>query len=243
MSGHTVKSYDVEQAELDSRIAQMGGLVESLLWQAFQALDRRDPQLAERAVRGDSAIDQIERDVQARAILLMGRRQPVADDLRHAVSVLAIAADLERVGDLSKSIARRALAISVAEQPRTILHGLKHMTQVAARQLKDVLDAWSTRDAGKAGTVWSADVALDALYSSVFRDVLSWMMDDPRNIEHGMHLLFIAKNLERIGDHTTNIAERIRFVVTGKTMSDERLKSDDTSTYTQPARPQTTSAA
>ena len=108
MSGHTVKSYDVEQAELDSRIAQMGGLVESLLWQAFQALDRRDPQLAERAVRGDSAIDQIERDVQARAILLMGRRQPVADDLRHAVSVLAIAADLERVGDLSKSIARRA---------------------------------------------------------------------------------------------------------------------------------------
>ena len=231
MSTHTVTSYDAEQDALDGRIAEMGGLVEALLWTAFRALDRRDPELAARAVRGDSRIDHIDLDVQGRAVLLINKRQPVANDLRHAVSVLAIASELERIGDLSKSIARRAITVSPAEQPRTILNGLKHMTELAARQLHDVLDAWSHRDGDKALAVWSGDAALDALYSSVFRDLIAWMTDDPRQIEHGMHLLFIAKNLERIGDHTTNIAERIRFVVTGVPLSEQRAKSDDTSSY------------
>ena len=232
MSGHTVTSYDAEQEALDGRIAEMGGLVESLLWTAFRALDRRDPELAARAVRGDSRIDLIDLDVQGRAILLINKRQPVANDLRHAVSVLAVASELERIGDLSKSIARRAITVSTAEQPRTILNGLKHMTELAARQLHDVLDAWSHRDGVKALAVWSGDAALDALYSSVFRDLIVWMSNDPRQIEHGMHLLFIAKNLERIGDHATNIAERIRFVVTGAPLSGQRAKSDDTSSFT-----------
>lgn len=235
-SGHTVKSYDREQEELDVRIAEMGGMVETLLWTAFRALNRRDPELAARAVRSDTRIDLIDRDLQLRATELINKRQPAANDLRHAVSVLAIASDLERIGDLSKSIARRAITISGIEQPRSILHGIKHMTELAARQLDAVLHAWSTRDGDKAVAVWSGDAALDALYSSVFRDLMTWMADNPRQIEHGMHLIFIAKNLERIGDHTTNIAERVRFVATGVLLAEPRAKSDDTSSFT-PATP------
>ena len=231
MSRHTVASYDRELEKLDNAVAEMGGLVEDLLWRAYRSLERRHPQLARETAKSDAIVDRLERDVQERAIRLIGKRQPVADDLRHAIAVLKIAGELERVGDLAKNIARRAMTVSSAEQPRQILAGLEHMTELAARQLKDVLDAWSARDAGKAHLVWSSDAGLDALYSSVFRDALAWMIEDPRNIEHCMHLLFAAKNLERIGDHTTNIAEQIIFLVTGAAPSPEREKRDDTSTF------------
>lgn len=232
MTSHTVKMYDHELAGLDAIVTQMGGNVEDLVWRAYRALERRNPQLAEYAVRADEAVDLLEREVQECAILLIARRQPVADDLRHAIAVLKIAAELERVGDLAKNIARRAMTVSPSEQPRHILLGLEHMTEMAARQLKGVLDAWGERDAGKARLVWSSDEGLDALYSSVFRDALAWMIEDPRNIEHGTHLLFAAKNLERIGDHTTNIAEQIIFLVTGAAPPRERTKRDDTSSIT-----------
>lgn len=232
MNRHTVQTYDRELDELDGAVSQMGGLVEDLVWRAYRALERRNPQLAEQAVRADEVVDQLERDVQERAILLIARRQPVADDLRHALAVLKIAAELERVGDLAKNIARRAMTVSTAEQPRQIIAGLEHMTELAARQLKDVLDAWTARDAAKARLVWSGDASLDALYSSVFRDALAWMLVDPRNIEHSTHLLFAAKNLERIGDHTTNVAEQIIFLVTGSAPPRDRLKRDDTSSIT-----------
>lgn len=229
MKSHTVTSYDVEQDELDAAVSKMGGIVEDLVWRSFRALERRNPELADQTVQADDAVDRLERDVQERTIQLIARRQPVADDLRHAFAVLKIAGDLERVGDLAKNIARRAKLVSTAEQPRNILTGLEHMTELAARQLKDVLDAWSARDADRAMNVWRSDAGLDALYSSVFREAIAWMIEDPRTIEHSTHLLFAAKNLERIGDHTTNVAEQIIFLVTGE-FPRERAKKDDTST-------------
>jgi phosphate transport system protein len=239
---HIVKSYDAEFSELDRMTAQMGGLAEKLLADAFQALERRDPKLAELAVGRDRAIDDLERQVQERAILMIAKRQPMATDLRHIMTVLKIASDLERVGDLAKNIAKRALAIAGENHPKPLMAGLGHMTDLALRQLKDVLDALSSRDAEKALTVWHSDAKLDALYNSVFRELLTYMMEDPRNIGLCTHLLFGAKNIERIGDHTTNIAENVVFLVTGKALTDDRPKNDDTSSVV-PDRPATRSGS
>ena len=237
MSSHIVKAYDEEFDALDRIAAQMGGLAEKLLAEAFEALERRDPRLAEAAVAGDSAIDQLERELQERVIAMIARRQPLANDLRHIMTVLKIAGDLERVGDLAKNIAKRALAVSNDSPPKPLMHGLRHMTELALRQLKNVLDAYSARDAEKALAVWHSDADLDALYNSVFREMLTYMMEDPRNIGMCTHLLFGAKNIERIGDHTTNIAENIYYLVTGATLPHERPKGDDTSSMpiTRPA--------
>ncbi|HRD78071.1 MAG TPA: phosphate signaling complex protein PhoU, partial [Hyphomicrobiaceae bacterium] len=157
------------------------------------------------------------------------KRQPMASDLRHIMTVLKIGGDLERIGDLAKNIAKRALATSSEPQPRSLLVGMTHMADQAHRQLKDVLDAFSVRDQAKALAVWRGDASLDALYNSVFRELLTYMMEDPRNIGLCTHLLFGAKNLERIGDHTTNIAENIHYLLTGTQLTDARPKGDDTS--------------
>ena len=236
MTAHFVKSYDAEFSELDRMTAQMGGLAEKLLADAFQALERRDPRLAEAAVSRDRAIDDLERQLQERAILMIAKRQPMANDLRHIMTVLKIASDLERVGDLAKNIAKRALAVAHESHPKPLMAGLGHMNNLAMRQLNDVLDALSSRDADKALAVWRSDAGLDALYNSVFRELLTYMMEDPRNIGLCTHLLFGAKNIERIGDHTTNIAENVVFLVTGKALTDDRPKGDDTSGLL-PARP------
>ena len=226
MSPHIVTSYDAEFSELDLTTAEMGGLAEKLLADAFTALERRDPGLAESAVKADRAIDDIERRLQERSILMIARRQPLANDLRHVMTVLKIAGDLERIGDLAKNIAKRALAVAHESHPKPLITGLRHMTELAQRQLKDVLDAFGTRDGEKALEVWRSDVGLDALYNSVFRELLTYMLEDPRNIGLCTHLLFAAKNIERIGDHTTNIAENIHYLVTGRMMNDERPKDD-----------------
>lgn len=232
MSDHIVKSYDSEFAELDRLTVQMGGLAEKMLADALSALERRDPELAGRTVTNDRAIDQLERQVQERAIVMIARRQPLANDLRHVMTVLKIAGDLERIGDLAKNIAKRASAISTEAWPRSLTIGLCHMAELAHEQLKEVLDAFGARDDAKALTVWHGDVRLDDLYDSVFRELLTYMMEDPRNIGLCAHLLFGAKNLERIGDHTTNIAENIHYLVTGSFLSDERPKGAGTSTTT-----------
>jgi phosphate transport system protein len=229
MHNHIVKSYDAEFAELDRLTAHMGGLAEKLLADAFASLDRRDPNLAATAVASDKAIDTIEQQVQERAIIMIAKRQPLANDLRHIMTVLKITGDLERIGDLAKNIAKRALAIAGESHPKPLMNGLRHMNELAMRQLKDVLDALSTHDAAKAREVWLRDADLDALYNSVFRELLTYMMEDPRNIGVCTHLLFGAKNIERIGDHTTNIAENVLYLVDGVAMTDERPKSDDTS--------------
>lgn len=230
MNEHIVKSYDAEFSEIDRTTAQMGGLAETLLADAFAALERRDPVLAEKAVVSDRAIDQLEHQLQERAIFMIAKRQPMADDLRHIMTVMKIAGDLERIGDLAKNIAKRAMAVSRESTPEPLMSGLRHMTELAQRQLKDVLDALSVRNAEKALAVWRSDASLDALYNSVFRELLTYMMEDPRNIGLCTHLLFGAKNIERIGDHTTNIAENVYYLVTGSAIADDRPKSDDTST-------------
>ncbi len=229
MPSHIVKSYDSEFAELDRLTAHMGGLAEKLLADAFASLERRDPKLAEIAVTADKAIDAIEQQVQERAIAMIAKRQPLANDLRHIMTVLKIASDLERIGDLAKNIAKRALAVAGESHPKPLMNGLRHMNELAMRQLKDVLDALSTLDAAKARDVWHSDAGLDALYNSVFRELLTYMMEDPRNIGLCTHLLFGAKNIERIGDHTTNIAENIMYLVEGVTVTGDRPKGDDTS--------------
>ncbi len=234
MHNHIVKSYDMEFAELDRLTAQMGGLAEKQLADAFAALDRRDSKLAKAAVASDKAIDNLEQQVQERAIAMIAKRQPLANDLRHIMTVLKIASDLERVGDLAKNIAKRALAVADETHPKPLMSGLRHMTELAMKQLKDVLDALSTLDAAKAREVWHSDAGLDALYNSVFRELLTYMMEDPRNIGLCTHLLFGAKNIERIGDHTTNIAENICYLVEGVAMNEERPKNDETSTMIVP---------
>lgn len=229
---HIVTSYQEELAALDNKIATMGGLAEQLLGQAIDALERRDPKLAEATIYSDERIDVIERDVEEQAIVMIARRQPVALDLRQIMTAIRVASDLERIGDLGKNIAKRALAIAGESRPKPLMLGLKHMGELSLQQLKDVLDAYIARDADKAMRVWYRDEEIDAMYNSIFRELLTYMMEDPRNIGLCTHLLFGAKNIERIGDHATNIAETVHYLVHGKSIADERPKGDVTSTTT-----------
>ena len=183
MNEHTVKSFDQELQLLDKKVAQMGGLAERLLgatpsmpWSGvIQSWQRT-------AVASDRAVDQLERELQEQTILMIARRQPMANDLRHIMTVLKIAGDLERIGDLAKNIAKRALAVSGESHPKPLMTGLKHMVELALHQLKDVLDAYAERDADKALGVWRQDERIDAMYNSIFRELLTYMMEDPRNI-------------------------------------------------------------
>jgi phosphate transport system protein len=230
MNEHIVTSYEEELALLDKKVAHMGGLAEHNLGQAFHALERRDPRLAEIVVKSDKSIDQFERDIETLVISMIARRQPMANDLRHVMVALRVAGDLERIGDLAKNIAKRALAIAHESHPKPLMTGLGHMVELALKQLKTVLDAYAERDAEKALSVWREDEQIDAMYNSLFRELLTYMMEDPRNIGLSTHLLFGAKNVERVGDHTTNIAETIHFLVRGTNISDDRPKLDETST-------------
>jgi phosphate transport system protein len=228
MNEHIVRSYDQELELLDKKIAQMGGEVEQELAQGFDALERRDPKLAEAVAASDRKVDALESEIQELTIRMIARRQPMAVDLRHIMTVLKIAGDLERTGDLAKNLAKRALAISGENHPKPLMTGLKHMVELALSQLKDVLDAYAERDAEKAIAVWRRDERIDAMYNSLFREFLTYMMEDPRNIGLCTHLLFAAKNIERIGDHTTNIAEDVHYLVHGVALADDRPKGDDT---------------
>ncbi len=228
MHEHIVRSYDQELELLDKKIAQMGGQVERLLARGFDALERRDPQLAAEVVGEDRKVDALEGEIQDLTIQIIARRQPMAIDLRHIMAVLKTAGNLERTGDLAKNIAKRALAVSGEDHPKPLMTGLKHMVELALSQLKDVLDAFAERDGAKAVAVWRRDERIDATYNSLFRELLTYMMEDPRNIGLCTHLLFAAKNIERVGDHTTNIAEDLYYLVHGVALADDRPKGDDT---------------
>src|SRR5579871_3078996 len=200
----------------------MGGLAEKMVIDAMDALATADTSLAHNVVATDPRLDHLQREVEEQAILTIARRQPVAIDLREIIGAIRVAGDLERVGDLAKNIAKRSLRISVESRvPRAII-GLKHMNDVATELMKDVLDAYAQRDIDRARDVWERDAELDALEDSVFRDLLTHMMEDPRNITFCAHLLFCSKNIERIGDHATNIAETVVYLVTGEAMPTER---------------------
>ncbi len=229
MEQHTVSSYEQELKSLDAKIAHMGGLCEQLLAQAIEALEKNDPELAEDVIARDKNIDQLENEIEELAVLMIARRQPVALDLRQIITAIRVAGDLERIGDLGKNISKRTLAIAGEPQPKRAMLGLKHMGLQALQQLKDVLDAYATRDAEKTKRVWTDDYEIDAMYNSLFRELLTYMMEDPRSITLSTHLLFGAKNIERIGDHVTNIAEMSYFMITGETLVEGRPKMDTTS--------------
>ena len=231
MPDHTVKSYEEELALLDKRIAHMGGLAEHILGQSFHALERRDPQLAEAVVKTDKSIDQLQREIEEQIVSMIARRQPMADDLRHIIGAMRITGDLERIGDLAKNMGKRALALAHEQHPKQLMSGLRHMVELALRQLKDVLDAYAERDIEKAQRVWRQDEQIDAMYNSLFRELLTYMMEDPRNIGLSTHLLFGAKNVERVGDHTTNIAETVIYLVRGSAVTEDRPKGDESALY------------
>jgi phosphate transport system protein len=226
---HIVRSYEEELSLLNNKIAKMGGLAEQVVGQSIEALERRDPDLAETTIKQDEIIDALEREIEEQAIVMIARRQPMAYDLRQVMAALRISSDLERIGDLGKNVAKRAVAVMAEQQPKQLVLGLKHMGELALSQLKDVLDAFIERDADRALKVWYKDEEIDAMYNSLFRELLTYMMEDPRNIGLCTHFLFGAKNIERIGDHATNIAENVYYLVNGRAITDQRPKSDTTS--------------
>ena len=231
MSEHTVASYDKELATLSQTILEMGGIAEKMLIDAMDALVSMNIERAKAVVSSDPRLDALQRQVEELAIMTIARRQPMAVDLREVVAAIRISADLERVGDLAKNIAKRTQKLGEARIPRAAI-GLKHMSDLALLQLKNVLDAYATRDIEKAHVVWERDAELDSLEDSVFRDLLTFMMEDPRNITFCTHLLFCSKNIERVGDHATNIAETTYYLVTGEQLPVERPKGVTSSVST-----------
>lgn len=224
MNEHTVKAFDAELDGLGQKIAEMGGIAEKMMSDAMDALSDLNSELARAVITTDMRLDALQREIEESATFTIARRQPMAVDLRQIIGAIRVAGDLERVGDLAKNIAKRTLRASGEMRlPRAVV-GLRHMNDVAALQLKNVLDAYAQRDVEKARDVWSKDVELDALEDSIFRDLLTSMMEDPRNIGFCTSLLFVSKNIERIGDHATNIAETVFYLVTGSTLPAERPK-------------------
>jgi phosphate transport system protein len=218
---HIVKSFDDQLRHLHLIIARMGGLAEDQLASAMTAIDDRDSALAARVIEQDAKVDELEREAEAQVIRLLALRQPMASDLRDVVAALKISSAIERIADYAKSIAKRTVAL--AEQPSIQPgYGIPRMGRVALAMLKDVLDAYNARNPEKALAVWGRDEELDEIYNSLFRELLTYMMEDPRSISTCTHLLFMAKNIERIGDHCTNIAEHVYYLVTGHKPGGER---------------------
>jgi phosphate transport system protein len=229
MTEHIVSAYEHELRDLGRKVAEMGGFAERLVSDSVDALMKRDTDLAQRVISMDRTIDGIQRQLEEEAISIIARRQPMAVDLREIVGALRIANDLERVGDLAKNTAKRVLALDGEYQAPRLLRGVEHMAEMVLEQLKEVLDAYGARDEKRAVAVWKRDGEIDAMYTSLFRELLTYMMEDPRHITLCTHLLFCAKNIERIGDHATNIAETIYYLVVGEPLAEERPKSDTTS--------------
>ena len=228
MPEHIFTAYDEELGRLNKTIVEMGGLAESQLAAAIEAVAKRDSELAARVIEGDEKVDQLERDVDNLAIRILALRQPMARDLREIVAALKIASDLERICDYAANVAKRGIALAQSP-PIQPVHALPRMAHLALLLVKDVIDAFVARDAEQAIAVWNRDAELDEMYSSLFREFLTYMMEDPRNIGPCTHLLFMAKNIERIGDHATNIAENLYYLVHGTPLTEARPKSDSSS--------------
>jgi len=231
---HIAKAFDADLQELQRMVAEMGGLAEQQISDAVDALGKRDMTLAQQIIDADRDIDAIQREIEEKAILTIARRQPVAVDLREIVAALRVSNDLERIGDLAKNIAKRVLALGREFRYPTVMRGVENMAELVMAALKQVLDAYAQRDSDGALEVWRGDEAIDAVNNSLFRELLTYMMEDPRNITFCTHLLFCAKNIERMGDHATNIAETVHYMVKGQPLADERPKGDTTSMTTVP---------
>ena len=229
-STHIYSAYDDDLKFLTRRISEMGGLAEQMVGDAVRALVNGDTSLAQKVISDDVILDHAEREIGEKAIITIARRQPMAADLREIMGSIRIAADLERVGDLGKNTAKRVIAVQSTGVPRKLARGLEHLSELALVQLKEVLDVYTSRVADRAKSIRERDEEIDAMYTSLFREMLTYMMEDPRNITSCTHLLFCAKNIERIGDHATNIAETIYYMATGAQPEGERPKDDTANT-------------
>ena len=225
---HTAKAFDIDLQDLSRMVAEMGGLAEKQVADAVDALAKRDTNLAQRVTTADTAIDALQREIEEKSVLTIARRQPMAVDLRDIVGALRLANDLERIGDLAKNIAKRVIALNAEFPPPKLIRGVEHMTDLVLQQLKAVLDAYARRDDNKAMAVWRGDEEIDAVCTSVFRELLTYMMVDPRNITFCIHLMFCAKNIERMGDHATNVAETVHYIIDGNPITERRPKGDTT---------------
>ena len=225
VTGHIVKRFEQELSRLRSLITDMGGMVERQVALACAAVLERDGEAASQAVESDPAVDRLEREAEQFVIALLALRQPMAQDLRHIVAGLKVTGELERIGDYAKNVAKRSIVLGQFSMPSS-LSGLAHMAALVQENLKAVIDAWGDSDADKAVEVWRSDQAIDDIYNALFRELITYMMEDPRNITPCTHLLFVAKNLERMGDHATNIAEMVYYAVKGEPMPEGRPKGD-----------------
>jgi len=223
---HTLRAYDEDLDAITAELARMGGLAEAEVADSIRAIARRDISLADTVISRDGGLDELEMDIERKAIRLIALRQPVADDLRRTVAAMKISMNLERIGDLAKNIAKRAIVLAESEPLTPLTGSIERMGGLVASRLKDVLDALSSREIDRAISVWRLDHEIDEHYDTIFRELLTYMMGDPRMIAACAHLLFVAKNLERIGDHATNIAEILHYEITGVELTDERPKSD-----------------
>ena len=222
MNQHTVKAYGDELNQLTAEVARMGGMAEAQVADAVESVARRDVALARAVVERDTRLDSMHRDIERKAIRLIALRQPVASDLRRTLASMKLAVDLERTGDLAKNIAKRGLILAEGEPMPPLTRSIERMGKLVSMRLRDVLDAYAAAEVDRAIAVWNTDDEVDEHYNALFRELLTYMMGDPRTITAGTHLLFMAKNLERIGDHATNIAETIYYEITGQEFAGER---------------------
>ena len=240
MPEHTVKAYGDELNQLTAEVARMGGLAEAQVADAVDSVARRDIALARAVIDRDARLDAMHRDIERKAIRLIALRQPVASDLRRTLAAMKLAVDLERTGDLAKNIAKRGLSLAEGEPMQPLTRSIERMGKLVSMRLRDVLDAYAASEIDRAIAVWNTDDEVDEHYNALFRELLTYMMGDPRTITAGTHLLFMAKNLERIGDHATNIAETIYYEITGQEFTGERPRwnpdaAEDIPNLTTPA--------
>ena len=229
MAEHTTRAFDADLQELARMIADMGRLDDEQIADATEALMKRDTALARRVIAADDRVDALQREIEEKAVIAIARRQPMAVDLREIVGALRISNDLERVGDLAENIAKRVMLLTDEFHINEVMLQLQRMVQLVRDQLTRVLQSYERRDVAEALDVWRKDQEVDALNTSLFRELLTYMMENPRNITFCTHLLFCAKNIERMGDHATNIAETVYYIVQGRVLSEERPKADVTS--------------
>jgi phosphate transport system protein len=227
---HIASAYDRDLEAIQAQIMKMGGLVEDAIHNAATALIERDEEQAEEVRERDRAIDGLEEQINQDAAQIIARRQPAASDLRVILTVIKLSGNLERIGDYAKNMAKRTTVLSQLQQIDGAPGSIRRMTKDVQQMLKDALDAFVQRDAELARDVIHRDRDVDQMYTAMFRELLTFMMEDPRNITACMHLHFIAKNTERMGDHVTNIAEQVIYMVTGDVPEEKRPKGDRTST-------------
>ena len=225
---HTAKAFDADLQEITRKVAEMGGLAERQITDAVEALVGRDLEKGEQVIAMDPQIDAMQREIEEKAILTIARRQPMAVDLREVVGAMRVCNDLERIGDHAKHIGKRVVALDGDFYPQKLIRGVEHMAELVSSQLKQVLDAYASRDLATALTVWKGDEEVDSMCTSLFRELFTYMMEDPRNITFCMHLMFCAKDIERMGDHATNIAETVYYMIEGRPITDQRPKGDPT---------------